>query len=153
MYVNIAASWRKLIMGNRGRPKGYIMSDASRIKISEKLRGRRLTDEHKRKISISMMGNQNRVNPNKKNFLDDMYDEYVENYSDENVGRWIHEHSDDLLTSSGIISEYTISSLSFIEINVEDVSNVLSDSLTPEIVMNLMPDYIEVLQEVFSADS
>lgn len=150
MYASIVINWRQL-MGNRGRPTGYVMSDASRIKISEKLRGRCLTEEHRRKISLAMMGNQNRVNPNKKNFLDDLYDEYVENYVDEDIGKWINEHAEEILTSSGVISEYTISSLSFIEINVENLSNILSDTLTPEMIMDIMPDYIEVLEECFAA--
>ena len=44
----------------RGRPAGYVMSDESKKKISNKLKGRSLSEIHKRKISEAMKGNNNR---------------------------------------------------------------------------------------------
>ena len=128
-------------MRKRGRPKGDIMSDNSRSKISDKLRGRTLSIEHKRKIAIAMIGNKNRVKCDKRTIVDDMFDTYVNNYSDEDVGRWIHVHADDLLTSSGIMSEYQTSSKGFVEIHVEDISNLWVDDLTPEVLLELLPLY------------
>ncbi len=137
---------------NRGRPIGYVMSKASRLRISQKLRGRSLTEEHKRKISIAMIGNQNRVNPNKRTVMDDLFDEYADTYGDESLGIWLNEHKEEILTTSGIMSEYKLSSMSFIEINVEDISNILVDSLTPETIAFIMPDYMDKLEECYAEE-
>ena len=139
-------------MAHRGRPKGYVMSEVSRLKISEKLKGRCLTEEHKRKISLAMMGNQNRVNHNKKNLLDDLYGEYAEDYCDEEVGQWIHSHAEEILTLSGVLSDYKLSSLSFIELNVDDISSIVADSITPETIAIILEtvgskeEFFEVLK-------
>jgi len=138
--------WKGLIkMKTRGRPKGYVMSETSRIKISDKLRGRSLTEDHRRKIARAMVGNQNRLNHNKRTIVDDLMDDYVDGYADENVGAWIYEHRHELVTSSGVMSEYRLSSMSFIEINVEDINNILVDGLTPETIMDLRPDYNKMM--------
>ena len=64
----------------RGRPRGYVMSDISKKKISMKLKNRVLTMEHRHKISIAMMGNTNRSKKNSSIFLDVMYNDYVVEY-------------------------------------------------------------------------
>lgn len=128
-------------MRKRGRPKGYVMSDESRSKISQKLRGRKLTREHRRKIAIAMIGNKNRVNKNKRTFIDDLYEDHVSDYGDEDVGAWIHANREQLIMSSGILSEYNLFSLNYIEVHVEDISSILVDTLTPELLIGLKPDY------------
>ena len=135
-------------MRKRGRPKGYIMSDSSRFKISSKLRGRTLSAEHKRKIAIAMIGNKNRVNVNKRTLIDDLFDTYVKCYEDDDIGAWIHKHAEVILTTSGIMSEYQVSSKGFVEIHVDDISNLWVDDLTPELVLELLPLYIDKVGEV-----
>lgn len=44
----------------RGRPEGYVMTEESKKKISDKLKGRKLSPEHRQKISEAMRGNGNR---------------------------------------------------------------------------------------------
>ena len=124
-------------MKKRGRPKGYVMGKESRNKISQKLKGRKLTQEHRRKIAIAMIGNKNRVNKDKRTFIDDLYEEHVSDYSDEDVGAWIHKHREELLTSSGILSEYNMFSLGYMEVFVEDIASVLVDTRTPELILGL----------------
>ncbi len=48
----------------RGRPAGYKMSKTSRMKTSESLKGRILSEEHKQKISKAMKLNLNRLSKN-----------------------------------------------------------------------------------------
>ena len=43
----------------RGRPTGYKMSQESKDKISAKLKGRKLSDEHREKIAKAMLNNNN----------------------------------------------------------------------------------------------
>lgn len=44
----------------RGRPSGYVMSQESKDKISAKLKGRKLSDEHRKNIAKAMKNNKNR---------------------------------------------------------------------------------------------
>lgn len=53
-------------MVKRGRPEGYVMSESSKLKISRKLKGRTLSEEHKRHIAIAMVGNKNSLGKPRK---------------------------------------------------------------------------------------
>lgn len=90
-----------------GRPEGYTVLEETKEKISKAMKNIKKTQEHKDSIAKSMIGNTNRKGKTtriQKTIVDDMYDEYVKDYSDENIGRWIHEHAEELLHSN-ILSE------------------------------------------------
>jgi hypothetical protein len=116
----------------RGRPSGYIMSQISKRKISLKLRGRILSEEHRFKISLAMMGNTNRSKRNSPMFIDDLYNDYVRDYGDENIGKWISSVKKELLMCSGIFSNRELSSYSFMELSVDDIDQFRGDSIDPE---------------------
>lgn len=128
----------------RGRPSGYIMSEVSKKKISLKLRGRVLSEEHRLKISIAMMGNTNRSKRNSPTFIDDLYNDYIKDYSDENIGQWISSIRDKLLMCSGIFSNRELSSYSFMELSVDDIDQFRGDSIDPESLL-LISEVIEEL--------
>lgn len=119
----------------RGRPSGYIMSEVSKKKISLKLRGRILSEEHRLKISIAMMGNTNRSKRNSSVFIDDLYNDYIKNYSDENIGQWISSVREEILMCSGIFSNRQLSSYSFMELSVNDIDQFRGDSIDPEALL------------------
>lgn len=119
----------------RGRPSGYIMSEISKKKISLKLRGRVLSEEHRLKISIAMMGNTNRSKRNSPTFIDDLYNDYIKDYSDENIGQWISCVREKLLMCSGIFSNRELSSYSFMELSVDDIDQFRGDSIDPEALL------------------
>ena len=121
--------------GKRGRPSGYVMSEVSKMKISFKLKGRVLSEEHRYKISKAMMGNTNRSKKNSPIFLDDLYNDYVINYKDESIGQWIYSVKDKLLVCSGIFSNRRLSSYSFMELGVDDIDQFSGDSMDPETIM------------------
>lgn len=128
----------------RGRPSGYIMSEVSKKKISLKLRGRILSEEHRLKISIAMMGNTNRSKRNSPTFIDDLYTDYIKDYSDENIGQWISGIREQLLMCSGIFSNRELSSYSFMELSVDDIDQFRGDSIDPEALL-LISEAIEEL--------
>jgi len=128
----------------RGRPSGYIMSEVSKKKISLKLRGRILSEEHRLKISIAMMGNTNRSKRNSPTFIDDLYNDYIKDYSDENIGQWISGIREQLLMCSGIFSNRELSSYSFMELSVDDIDQFRGDSIDPEALL-LISEAIEEL--------
>ena len=123
--------------GKRGRPAGYVMSEISKKKISIKLKGRVLSDEHRHKISVAMLGNTNRLKKNSPTFIDDLYTDYVSNYSDENVGIWIESVLDKLELCSGIMSNRKLSSYSFMELHVDSIDNFSGDFIDPESLLIL----------------
>lgn len=123
--------------GKRGRPAGYVMSEMSKKKISVKLKGRILSDEHRHKISVAMLGNTNRLKKNSPTFIDDLYADYVSNYSDENVGIWIKSVLDKLELCSGIVSNRKLSSYSFMELHVDSIDSFSGDFVDPESLLIL----------------
>ena len=134
------------IKGKRGRPSGYIMSTISKMKISFKLKGRVLSEEHRHKISKAMMGNTNRSKKNSSTFLDDLYNDYAGDYSDEFLGQWISSVRDKLLMCSGIFSNRRLSSYSFMELNVDDIDQFGGDSIDPEALL-LVSEVISDMRE------
>lgn len=123
--------------GKRGRPSGYIMSEESKRKISLKLKGRILSDDHRHKISIAMVGNTNRSKKNSPTLVDDLYVEYVSEYSDENIGAWIASVNDKLMLCSGIASNRRLSSYSFMELHVDNIDQFCGDCIDPETLLIL----------------
>lgn len=121
----------------RGRPSGYIMSEESKRKISLKLRGRILSDDHKHKISVAMIGNTNRSKKNSPTLIDDLYNDYVSDYSEENVGAWIATVCDKLALCSGIASNRRLSSYSFMELSVDNIDQFCGDGINPEALLVL----------------
>jgi len=121
----------------RGRPSGYVMSEASKRKISLKLKGRILSDEHRHKISIAMMGNTNRSKRNSPTLIDDLYTEYVSNYGEENIGAWIASVRDRLALCSGIASNRKLSGYSFVELHVDSIDQLRGDFIDPESLLIL----------------
>jgi len=111
------------------------MSEVSKKKISLKLRGRILSEEHRLKISIAMMGNTNRSKRNSSVFIDDLYNDYIKNYSDENIGQWISSVREEILMCSGIFSNRQLSSYSFMELSVNDIDQFRGDSIDPEALL------------------
>ena len=128
----------------RGRPSGYIMSEISKRKISLKLKGRVLSEEHRFKISKAMMGNTNRSKRNSPMFIDDLYNDYIKDYSDEDIGKWISSVKEKLLMCSGIFSNRELSSYSFMELSVDDIDQFRGDSIDPEGMLLLT----EVIKEL-----
>jgi len=126
----------------RGRPSGYVMSEVSKRKISLKLKGRVLSEEHRFKISDAMIGNTNRSKRNSPTFIDDLYNDYVRRYKDENIGVWIDRVRDELLLCSGIFSNRQLSSYSFMELSVDDIDQFSGDSINPESFM-IISEFIE----------
>ena len=129
----------------RGRPSGYIMSEESKRKISLKLKGRILSDDHRHKISIAMVGNTNRSKKNSPTFIDDLYIEYVSDYSEENVGAWIASVRDKLVLCSGIASNRRLSSYSFMELHVDNIDQFCGDFVDPESLLLLSETIKEML--------
>lgn len=121
--------------GKRGRPAGYVMSEQSKKKISQKLKGRILSDEHREKISRAMVGNTNRSKKGAPLFLDDLYNDYVHEYSDEEIGQWITETKDQILLCSGIFSNRKLSSYSFMELSVDNIDQFYGDFIEPEALL------------------
>lgn len=121
----------------RGRPSGYIMSEISKRKISLKLKGRVLSENHRFKISKAMIGNTNRSKKNSSTFIDDLYDDYIKDYSEENIGKWISETKEKLLLCSGIFSNRKLSSYSFMELSVDNIDQFRGDSIDPEALLML----------------
>jgi hypothetical protein len=128
----------------RGRPSGYIMSEISKRKISLKLKGRVLSEEHRLKISIAMMGNTNRSKRNSPTLIDDLYNDYIKDYSDENIGQWISSIREKLSMCSGIFSNRELSSYSFMELSVDDIDQFRGDSIDPEALLLIS----EVIKEL-----
>ena len=131
----------------RGRPSGYIMSEESKKKISLKLKGRILSDAHRHKISIAMVGNTNRSKKNSPTLIDDLYIEYVSNYSDENVGAWIATVCDKLVSCSGIASNRRLSSYSFMELHVDNIDQFSGDWIDPEALL-ILSETIKEMKEM-----
>lgn len=132
--------------GKRGRPSGYIMSEVSKQKISLKLKGRVLSIEHRNKISLAMMGNTNRAKKNGPIFLDDLYNDYVRDYGEEELGRWISSVKDDLLSCSGIFSNRKLSSYSFMELGVDDMDQFSGTVIDPETLL-IVSETIKEMEE------
>ncbi|MEA3340241.1 MAG: NUMOD3 domain-containing DNA-binding protein [Chloroflexota bacterium] len=130
----------------RGRPSGYVMSEVSKRKISLKLKGRILSDDHRYKISIAMIGNTNRSKRNSPTLIDDLYIEYVSDYSEENIGAWIASVRDKLVLCSGIASNRRLSSYSFMELNVDNIDQFSGDFIDPESLLILSETIKEVLE-------
>lgn len=131
--------------GKRGRPSGYVMSESSKRKISLKLKGRILSDDHRHKISIAMVGNTNRSKKNSPTLIDDLYLEYGSDYSKENVGAWITTVCDKLILCSGIASNRKLSSYSFMELHVDNIDQFGGDSIDPEALLILSETIKEML--------
>jgi hypothetical protein len=136
--------------GKRGRPAGYVMSKVSKMKISFKLKGRVLSEEHRHKISKAMMGNTNRSKKHSSNFLDDLYNDYAGEYENESIGQWISSVKEQILLCSGIFSNRKLSSYSFMELNVDDIDQFGGDSIDPESLM-LVSEVIKEMRETISA--
>lgn len=128
----------------RGRPSGYVMSEVSKRKISLKLRGRVLSDDHRHKISIAMVGNTNRSKKNSPTFIDDLYMEYVSDYGKENLGVWISSVRDKLVLCSGISSNRRLSSYSFMELTVDNIDQFSGDFIDPESLL-ILSETIKVM--------
>lgn len=124
-------------IGKRGRPSGYIMSEESKRKISLKLKGRILSDDHRHKISVAMVGNTNRSKKNSPTLIDDLYVEYVSEYEDEDIGAWIASVHDKLVLCSGISSNRRLSSYSFMELHVDNIDQFCGDCIDPETLLIL----------------
>lgn len=130
----------------RGRPSGYVMSEVSKRKISLKLKGRILSDDHRHKISIAMVGNTNRSKKNSPTLIDDLYIEYVSDYSEENIGAWIASVCDKLVLCSGIASNRRLSSYSFMELHVDNIDQFCGDFIDPESLLILSETIKEMLE-------
>lgn len=130
----------------RGRPSGYVMSEASKRKISLKLKGRVLSDDHRHKISIAMVGNTNRSKKNSPTLIDDLYIEYVSDYSEEDIGAWIASVRDKLVLCSGIASNRRLSSYSFMELHVDNIDQFSGDFVDPESLLVLSETIKEMLE-------
>lgn len=120
------------------------MSEISKRKISLKLKGRVLSENHRLKISRAMIGNTNRSKKNSSTFIDDLYDDYIKDYSEENIGKWISGVKEELLLCSGIFSNRKLSSYSFMELSVDNIDQFRGDSIDPEALL-LISETIEEL--------
>ena len=121
--------------GKRGRPSGYVMSEESKEKISLKLKGRVLSEDHRLKISKAMMGNTNRSKKNSPLFIDDLYNDYANRYADESIGVWITSVRKKLMTCSGIFSNKKLFGYSFTELSVEDIDQFHGNDADPELLL------------------
>lgn len=132
---NVEPAVKKKSKGKRGRPSGYVMSAESKKKISLKLKGRILSEEHREKISRAMIGNTNRSKKGSLIFLDDLYRDYASEYSGEDLGQWISSTREKILLCSGIFSDRKLSSYSFMELSVTDVDQFRGDAIDPEALL------------------
>jgi len=94
------------------------------------------------------MGNTNRSKKNSQMFIDDLYNDYVSNYSEENTGVWISSVKEELLMCSGIFSNRKLSGCSFMELSVDDIDQFKGDSIDPEGLLILSETIKELKKEM-----
>ena len=88
------------------------------------MKKRILTDEHRKKISESVMGNQNR-RENYDTVVDDLYKDYVKDYSDEDVGKWIHDNKEALEKMDGVHTDWKMEGFKWKEVPCSNIDNVI----------------------------
>jgi len=119
------------IKGNKGRPIGFRLSEASKRAISESKKGQRHKESTKDKIARSLKSYFRKKYPLSR----ELFRTY-NNIDDLDATEWIQDVRDDLDDIHDVLTQKMIFSRLRIEISYGDnVEELLSHSITPELLL------------------